>query len=276
VPNAVYLSVVQRIGDRHVALSRQFFRKTAQNIRRNPLVQLLMVSPETADQYRLDLVYERTETEGSDFDRMRMRLDAVASQIGMSKVFRLRGLDIYRVLDCRAVAGVVRSPDPRKTGELSHLDAFTERLAACEDLERVIEVGLEQISDIFGYKHIFVMMPDEDGHRLFTVASLGYEPSGAGSEVVVGEGILGLVAKKRTPIRITNIPRELQYSRAVRGGLGNPEGGSGELEVPLPGIDELRSQLAVPLIALNEFLGVLCLQRVVPCRRATSATDAPG
>jgi hypothetical protein len=47
------------------------------------------------------LRYEQTETEGAIFDRVKTRLDAVASQTGMSHVFRLRGVDIFQVLDCR-------------------------------------------------------------------------------------------------------------------------------------------------------------------------------
>jgi len=65
------------------------------------MVQVIVVSPETAYQFRLDLHYERTDTEGPVLDRMKIRLEAVASQTGMGQVFHLRGVDIYRVLDCR-------------------------------------------------------------------------------------------------------------------------------------------------------------------------------
>jgi adenylate cyclase len=100
-PNLTYLSIVHRIDNSHVGLSYQFFNKTRENMSQNPFVQVVVVSPGTFHQYRLDLRYERTESEGASFDRMKTRLDAVASQTGMTHVFRLRGVDIFQVLDCR-------------------------------------------------------------------------------------------------------------------------------------------------------------------------------
>ena len=102
-PNVTYLSIVHRLDEWHVGLSHQFFNKTRKNVLENPMVQVIVVSPETADQYRLDLQYERTEVEGPAFDRISTRLAAVASQTGMSRIFTLRGVDVYRVLDCRPV-----------------------------------------------------------------------------------------------------------------------------------------------------------------------------
>lgn len=85
-PNVTFLSIVHRLDAHQVGLSYQFFNKTRKNIMENPLIQVVVVSPETFDQYRLDLRYERTDTGGPVFDRMKMRLDAVASQTGMSHV----------------------------------------------------------------------------------------------------------------------------------------------------------------------------------------------
>ncbi len=107
-PNLTYLSIVHLIDENHVGLSYQFFNKTKENIQENPRAQVIVVSPETADQYRLDLLYERTEMEGASFDYMKTRLEAVASQTGMSHVFRLRGVDIYQVRDCRPLNVEVR------------------------------------------------------------------------------------------------------------------------------------------------------------------------
>lgn len=100
-PNMTYLSVVHRIDSHHVGLSYQFFNKTHENMVHNPFVQVVVVSSSNLRQYRLDLRYERTETEGAVFSRMKTRLDAVASQTGMSQVFRLHGVDVFQVLDCR-------------------------------------------------------------------------------------------------------------------------------------------------------------------------------
>jgi GAF domain/Pyridoxamine 5'-phosphate oxidase len=261
VPNLTYLSIVHRLDAAHVGLSCQFFNKTRRNIAENPRAQVIVVSPETADQYRLDLAYERTETEGAAFDRMKARLEAIASQSGMSHVFALRGLDIYRVLDCRGL-NLERAPEPSPTGDrLRQLDALTERLAGCGTLDQLMGEALEELARSFGYVHAFVMVPDEEGRRLYTIASRGYAISGVGSEVAVGEGILGIAAARKIAVRNANLTRDRLFFRAVRAGVERRgDEAALEQEIVLPGLVETRSQLVVPLMAQRELLGVLCLQ----------------
>jgi len=51
------------------------------------------------------------------------------------------------------------------------------------------------------------------------------------------------------------------YSRLVRAGIENQgDERSLQREIPLPGLANACSQLAVPLLARNDLLGVLCLQ----------------
>jgi hypothetical protein len=193
-----FLSIVHRLDENHVGLSFQFFNKTRKNVHENPRAQVIVVAPGTADQYRLDLRYLRTETDGPAFDRMRARLEAVASQIGMSRVFRLRGMDVYEALDCRSVNQEGRSEIVPQAESMRELEAFTERSGSCEGLDALLSTALEALADLFGHRHSFVMFPDEDGTRLYTGVSYGFEPSGVGSEVVVGEGMLGLSAARRS------------------------------------------------------------------------------
>jgi adenylate cyclase len=266
-PNLTFLSIVHRIDASHVALSYQFFNKTRKNIMENPLVQVIVVSPETCYQFRLDLHYERTETEGPVFDRMKMRLDAVASQTGMSQVFHLRGADIYRVLDCRPLNAKVQLQSVPKASYLPELETFTERLAACADLDSLITVALDSFSTLFGYTHSFVMAPDEDDTRLYTLVSHGYPESGAGSELWIGEGILGIAAQRRALVRTANVTLDTLLSRAVRSALEQRrEQDLLEQEIALPGLPDVQSQLVVPLLMHNELLGVLCLQSNVAGR----------
>jgi hypothetical protein len=213
------------------------------------------------------LHYERTETEGPTFDKMKMRLDAVASQMGMSQVFHLRGADIYRVLDCRPLNADFRMGSTLKPGYLLELEKFTERLAACGDLDSLLDAALESFSTLFGYAHSFIMVPDEEGKRLYTVASRGYPTSGAGSEVWIGEGILGVAFERRTLVRSTNVTLDTRLSRAVRSGLERRgEQNLLEQEIALPGLPDVRSQMVAPLLAHNESLGVLCLQSEITGR----------
>jgi adenylate cyclase len=266
-PNLTFLSIVHRVDAGHVGLSYQFFNKTRQNIMENPLVQVVVVSPETCRQFRLDLHYERTDTKGAAFDRMKMRLDSVASQTGMSQVFHLRGVDIYRVLDCRPLNAAVHLERPHQFGCLPELESYTERLAACDNLDALIDVALDSLSVLFGYEHSFVMAPDEEGSRLYTVASHGYSASGVGSELWIGEGIIGVAAERRTVVRTANLTLDTLMARAVRSGIERRgEQNLLEQEIALPGLPEVRSQLVAPLLANGELLGVVCLQSEVAGR----------
>jgi len=266
-PNLTYLSIVHQIDTRHVGLSYQFFNKTRANILENPRAQVLVVSPENAEQYRLDLSYLRTETEGPSFERMKIRLDAVASQSGMSHVFKLRGVDLFEVIDCRPVSMEFRAEAARKTDYLPELDSFTERLSACDDLDSLLSAALEALSSLFGCPHSFVMFPDEQGKHLYTGASRGFEPSGVGSEVLIGEGMLGVAAVRRAAVRTTSMTREMVLTRAVRSAIERH--GKQTLlakEIPLPGLANAQSQLILPLAVGNRLQGVLCLQDQIPGR----------
>ena len=262
VPNVTYLSIVHRVDSNHIALSFQFFNKSRKNLLENPKAQVLLVEPATFRQFQLDLIYESTLTEGPVFERLCVHLDAVASQIGMSHIFSLQGADIFQVLNCRAVAGnfPAEAQEPFRD-HLRGLDALTERLTACGDLDTLLTASLDGLSSLFGYDHGFVLVPDEEEKYLFTIASRGFPESGVGSEVAVGEGIIGIAATQRSPIRNANLARDMIYSRLVRTGVEN-RGDKDSLsrEIPLPGLANACSQLAVPLVAHNHLLGVLCLQ----------------
>ena len=262
IPNVTYLSVVHRVDSNHVALSFQFFNKSKKNLLENPKAQVLLVEPATFRQFQLNLAYQTTLTEGPVFERLRIHLDAVASQIGMSHIFSLQGADIFEVLDCRAVAGNVPLEAMQSLPDhLRGLDALTERLTACGDLDALLTAGLDGLSSLFGYDHSFVLVPDEEEKHLFTIASRGFPESGVGSEVAIGQGIIGLAATQRSPIRNANLARDMIYSRLVRSGIEDRRHrDSLSREIPLPGLASACSQLAVPLLAHNHLLGVLCLQ----------------
>lgn len=259
-PNMTWLSIVHSMDSQHVGLSNQFFSKTRENMLSNPFVQVVVVSPSNKRQYRLDLRYERTETEGALFDRVKTRLDAVASQTGMSQVFRLHGVDILEVLDCRPMNAETSAGELR-VDYLPRIEEFTARLAACDGLESLINTSLDALSALFGYDHSFLMVPDEEGKRLFTLGSRGFGESGIGSEVWIGEGILGIAADRQEAVRTTSFSRDVIYSNAIRSGVrGRGEDSLLEGEIALPGLPRVQSQIVVPLAAHDRLFGILCLQ----------------
>ena len=61
-----------------------------------------------------------------------------------------------------------------------------------------------------------LLLADEAGERLFTIAAHGYEGEGIGSEVVIGEGAVGVAAARRAPTRVGNLRQMSKYSESVR------------------------------------------------------------
>lgn len=257
-PNVACLSHVHYVDDDHVALSFQFFSKTRENVLANPRATVQVVDPDTAALYHLTVRYLRTETEGPLFEHMKARLAGIASHTGMSKVFRLRGADVYRVLGIEAVPGPVLPCPPPGRAVLPALRRCSLRLTDCADLARLLDETLSGLEAEFGIRHAMVLMRDESGQRLFTVASRGYAESGVGSEIALGDGIIGVAAREGVPIRIGHMAREYLYLDAVRRGLADAaRDGELETEIPLPGLEKSHSQLAVPLLRRGRALGVL-------------------
>ena len=274
-PNLAYLSQVQFVDNEHVALSYQFFNKTRQNIMANPRASLVLTHPVTVAQYRLALQYLHTETSGPLFEVMKAKLAGIASHTGMSGVFRLLGADVYRVLDVQRLEGETAPPQPAPCSLLSALRVTTARLAACTDLERLLAELLACLKQQFNIHHAMLLMLDAPGARLYTVASMGYEASGAGSEIALGEGVIGVAARERTPIRIGHMTSEYSYSRAVRHSAENSDWASAlETAIPLPGLSAPRSQLAVPIVAAQRLLGVLYVESPQDLRFTYDDEDA--
>jgi adenylate cyclase len=275
VPNVAYLSQVEYLDGQQLALSFQFFNKTRENVLANPHASLLLMHPQTAAMYRLSIEYLHTETEGPLFERMKAKLAGIASHTGMSGVFRLRGSDVYRIHAIECVPGAPLPSPPLRSPPLSALRASLQRLSGCTDLEDLFDSALDCLAVQFGIHHAMLLLADETRQQLYTVASHGYESSGIGSEIVLGDGIIGVAARERTPIRIGHMTAEYSYVRAVRA-LVEAEG-KGELletEIPLPGLAESRSQLAVPIIAQRELLGVLYVESPQDLRFTYDDEDA--
>ena len=139
-----YLSCAHVVDDERIALSNQFFSKTARNIAENPRASLLLIDPATTTSTGVTCGYERTERTGRCSRRSARDVDTVAALQGMQDVFRLRAADVYRVLrieqvrdgtvDVRA-RGRPAAPPPAVPAEIAELSP---RLGRCPDLDTLV------------------------------------------------------------------------------------------------------------------------------------------
>jgi GAF domain-containing protein len=102
-------------------------------------------------------------------------------------------------------------------------------------------------------------MPAAEEGTLMTIASRGYLETGAGAEVRYGEGVCGVVAEARKPIRISALIRQTLssfalYKRSTEQGL------CPYADIALPVLPTAASQLGVPLLNRGELIGVLCIE----------------
>ena len=263
VPNIMYLSRAHKVDDDRIALSNQFMSKTARNLAANPRADLLLCDPHTHDEYRLTLQYERTDRRGHVFDRLRADIDSLAALVGMQDVFRLRAADIFRVLAIEEVphktpaaeAGF-RSVVRASSDELTNLAELARRIARAPELDILVETALRSLADLFGYGHTMVLLLDEQGRNLYTIASRGFSEENVGSEVPIGEGQIGIAAERCEVSRVDGISQLRKYSRSIRREY-EESGVQPAREIPMPGLALAQSRIVVPAVALGELVGVL-------------------
>ncbi len=275
VPNVSMISQVHYVDRDRVALSYQFFNKTRRNLLQTRQASVQIVDPETFAHHRMVLDYERTQTAGPVFESMKAKLAGIASHHGMENVFRLLGADIFRVRAIEAVSG----PTVPLSVEIWPLLAATRRTCAamdgCADLEELLDCVTIHLNQDFGICHSMILMVDDHADRLYTLASHGYAISGIGSEVAFGEGVIGVAARENVPIRIGHMTREYRYSAAVsdtarRAGIVGEE----RPGIPFPGLPAPRSQMAVPISAGAQVLGVLLVEAEEVMRFGFEEEDA--
>ena len=263
IPNVTYISRAHRVDDERIALSNQFMSKTARNLAANPRASLMLMDPVTHDEFRLALVYERTERRGHVFERLRADIEALAALEGMQGVYRLRAADVFRVVEIVEEppnpAGALPDELPARRVASSALAGMAD-LAVCvsraNDLDVLVETALDVLDRRLGYAHTTLLLLDESGQRLYTIASHGFDAQGIGAEVVVGDGPIGIVAARCEPMWVGSLSQSAKYSGAIRRRYEDA-GVRAEREVPLPMVPGVQSRIVVPAMIAGQLVAVL-------------------
>jgi hypothetical protein len=232
-PHISYISQVQYLDRERVATSHQSFNYALVHLDTSPFCQALVVRPATGEQFRLDLRYLHTATEGEEFEAMRANLDAIVSRTGPGSALRLRGLDVHRVLRCTRVKHGSREPQRAETRDpLVPLERFARRLERPTSYEQTTNEVIDALDDVFGFRHAVLIAPDE---------------------IEAGSGLIRTAASRRRVVVTANLAR----ARAL-----TTDGSTGPSEPAGPA--EARSAAAVPLVVGKDLLGVLYLESRTP------------
>jgi adenylate cyclase len=263
VPHVNYLSHAEYVDPEHIALTFQFFNRSRENVLSTRRVALSVDDPYTGASVVMQLQYLRTDTSGPVFERMRAKLAGIASHTGMEKVFKLQGADIYRVLEVASADALRALPGLAPRCDVAGgARALSQRLADCDDLAELLQATMQGLADELRIDHAILWLLDERRQGLFTLASRGYERAGIGAELRLDDaGLAGVAVREGVPIRIGHMTQMYRYGMAWRE-RAQSLGLDAVIkdEIPLPGLDAPRSQLAVPLRARGRSVGALLVE----------------
>jgi phosphoserine phosphatase RsbU/P len=143
--------------------------------------------------------------------------------------------------DYRPAASAPLDPaNPRvEPADLGFLMKLTDALNTTLDLQTLLTRTSELVRAVIDYRIFAIFLLNDRTHDLRMRFQLGHTPQVERTRLPVGKGIVGQVALTRQPILLNNVSTNEHYISV------NPE---------------VRSELAVPLIAKNRLIGVIDLE----------------
>ena len=160
----------------------------------------------------------------------------------------------------------------RRAGALQILQRVATEINATLDLQEIYDTALRTMGELFEAHHAIILLLEPDGETLQVVASRGYENQAIGGRVRVGIGAVGIVAQKRKMMQLGNLGQQRAYASAQRRQMMKA-GRASEIGdvVPVPGLPNAESQIAIPLLIRDELVGVFSIES--PIRQAFDAHD---
>jgi len=149
----------------------------------------------------------------------------------------------------------------QKSTEIRILQQVSSEINSTLDLEEIYDIVLHTMDDLFGFHHALIVLLDDSGKTLTVVASRGYEDGTLGGKVAVGTGLIGVVAKKRRLMRVSNLGQQRGYVAAIRKQM-EEAGKAAELgaAITVPGLPDVESQIAIPLMIKDDLIGVFSVE----------------
>ena len=153
----------------------------------------------------------------------------------------------------------------RNTAEVRILQRVSADINSTLDLDEICDAALRTMDDLFEFHHASILLLEPDQRTLKVVAGRGYENQAMGGRVQVGTGVIGMVAQKRRIMHVNNLGQQRAYAAAQRREMER-SGRQGQLgeTIPVPGLPNAESQIAIPLLMRDELIGVFSIETPVP------------
>jgi class 3 adenylate cyclase/putative methionine-R-sulfoxide reductase with GAF domain len=150
----------------------------------------------------------------------------------------------------------------RKTQEIHIIQKLSAEITSSLDLDVILGNMLASLDRTFDFHHSMILLLDESVSQLYVAASHGYTDNGIGAVIKIGQGIIGVVAKRQKIMRMGNIGTQVAYMNAVKTQMSVH--GSEDDNVKLPGLPNLQSQVAIPMLNNDHLIGVLAIESDKP------------
>lgn len=167
-----------------------------------------------------------------------------------------------QILQNQEIIDDLNSKLARKSEEVKIIQQISTEIVATLELDKILDTILASMDSVLGFEHCTILLSAQDEEdKLVLTASRGYDESGIGVEVRFGQGVIGVVAKKRRMMRMGNIQTQINYQAHVRRRMQEAEGGESAGEtVKLPGLEKAESQIAIPLLVQDKLVGVFAVE----------------
>ena len=148
----------------------------------------------------------------------------------------------------------------RKTKEVEIIQQVSSQINATLNLQNIAKTMLELMDEFFGFKHTMILLLEEKEDILNVLATHGYEEQGVGAKVKLGIGVIGMVAKRRKLMRMANLGAQRAYMQAVKQQVNQTTSTELQEEEVLPGLQDVESQVAIPMMLEEELVGVFSVE----------------
>jgi class 3 adenylate cyclase len=153
----------------------------------------------------------------------------------------------------------------KRSNDVRIIQQISTEITSTLDLREVLEIVLGAMERVLGFQHSMLLLTEPAGDALVVAATRGYAQPGANARVRIGDGVIGVVAERRTPMRAGNVGVSLRYLQAIRARMqAAGQVPAGDDLVALPGLPDVQSQLALPLLVKDRLVGVLAVESLKP------------
>ena len=159
------------------------------------------------------------------------------------------------IIDNQKIVDELNARLQRRDREVKIIQQISGEINSTLDLDHMLGIILVALDRVLGFEHCMILLSDEAAANLSVAALRGFEGQKAGATIPVGQGPIGVAARRRRVVRMAAMAAQMGYVAAVRGEMGQDQA-----QVKLPGLPNVQSQIAIPLVVKDRLVGVLAVE----------------